>query len=239
MQNSPSNRLPDFQTAAEFESVSEGYQHLSMRMLARTVGSAGACTAMFTYRDGTPVQEADLEVRTRDPRDTVQYTNQPSLNGGGDIVNAATANATLPDRLDWTEWAVHRYDWTPGRSTWFVDGAQAATIVFQAPRDPAQLVFNAWSDGGEWTGNMSLEDAAYLQIQWLEMVYNTTDGKAPRRAAAGCRSVCSIDETTVLGTPVLISSSGVRSVGASAMAAWIPSMLVLVYSMSALGGLFQ
>lgn len=234
-------RMPDFQTAAELESNSTGYHFLSVRMLARTVGSAGAVTAMFTYRaagsgSGSDVQEADLEVITRDPRDLVHYTNQPSVSASGDVVADATRNATLPDGLEWSDWAVHRLDWTPTQSTWYVDGAQTANISFQVPRDPAQVVLNSWSDGGQWTGNMSVGDAAYLQIQWLEMVYNSTNeggqgkkgflgGRAD--AASGCKAVCSVDETSKTGTPVMLWSNGAERAWGTGLARWIPFGLVL------------
>ncbi|KAK0629362.1 glycoside hydrolase family 16 protein [Bombardia bombarda] len=178
-------RHSDFQSAAEFESASNGYQFLSVRMYARTKGSSGAVTAMFTYRPPpTPlntslVQEADLEIRTRDPPSYVQYTNQPA------------------------DWAYYRMDWTPGSTTWYVNGQTHSTITFQAPRDPAQVMFNAWSDGGSWSGHMSPNGAAYMQIQWIEMVYNNTDPGAVKTGT--CVNVCSIDETSKTGQPVLIT----------------------------------
>lgn len=46
--------------------------------------------------------------------------------------------------------------WTPGSSDWYVDGVQTASIQFQAPVDPATLLFNSWSDGGDWTGSSKL-----------------------------------------------------------------------------------
>lgn len=232
-------RLPGFQTAAELESASNGTHFLSVRILARTIGSAGAVTAMFTYRGAdseADVQEADLEVRTADPGDLVHYTNQPSLAGDGDVVPDASVNATLPGGLGWGAWAVHRLDWTPAQSTWYVDGRQTAAISFQVPRDPAQVVLNSWSDGGQWTGNMSLHDAAFFQIQWLEMVYNTTDAKDRKSsggradAGAGCKVVCSVDETTKTGTPVMLWNNGARRTYGmtSDLAGWIPFGLVLV-----------
>ncbi|OIW33522.1 concanavalin A-like lectin/glucanase [Coniochaeta ligniaria NRRL 30616] len=230
-------RLPDFQTAAEVESRSKTYHFLSVRMLARTVGSAGAVTAMFTYSggQGADVQEADLEVITGDPQGLVHYTNQPSVTSGGDVIPDATQNATLPDGLGWSDWAVHRFDWTPTQSTWYVDGVRTGNISFQVPRDPAQVILNSWSDGGQWTGNMSLHDAAYLQIQWLEMVYNSTGAEpAQRRSllsgrAEGCKAVCSVDETSKTGTPVMLWTSGAgrACVRGSGMAGWITVGLVL------------
>lgn len=204
-------RLNSFQTSAEIESSSNGYRFLSVRMYARTLGAPGAITAMFTYRPGTnnnlnTVQESDLEIRTRDPQTRVQFTNQPSWNTDGDIPQA-TRNVTMPGTGRWSEWAHYRMDWTPGSTTWYVDGQLASTITFQAPRDPSQVMFNSWSDGGTWSGNMSTNAAAYLQIQWIEMVFNNTDAMYMPRPGA-CTNMCSIDETPVTGTPVLIASGG-------------------------------
>lgn len=238
-------RMGDFQSAAEVESVPQSYHFLSVRMYARTSGAAGAITAMFTYLDSDPVQEADLEIRTMDPPDRIQYTNQPSYtratgsdDDDDDEVAAATRNATVP--AGWDVWALHRMDWAPDRVTWYVDGEQVAQIAFQTPRDPSMVIFNAWSDGGSWSGTMADGDAAYLQIQWVEMLYNSTGSKKTtdankravppsplprsldddehlaRRADDVCHNVCSIDETHKLGTPVLVHAASSRLA-----AAWV------------------
>ncbi|KAI0166420.1 concanavalin A-like lectin/glucanase domain-containing protein [Xylariaceae sp. FL1272] len=163
-------RLKDFQSSAEFESILRSYRFLSVRI-----------TAMFTYKDnGDPsqlssVQESDLEVLTKDPEDAIQYTNQPSYSSKGDDVPESTRNVTTPAATNWTTWAVHRMDWDASATTWFIDGKQVASISFQVPRDPSQVIFNSWSDGGEWSGEMDYQTSAYLQIQWIEMVYNSTE----------------------------------------------------------------
>lgn len=208
-------RLPDFQSGAEIHSIAYSYQYLSLRMLARTAGDRGAVTAMFTYLaadDPANVQEADLEVRTSDPNTVIQYTNQPSVTDQGVVETQATVNATMPYGLSWTDWAVHRLDWTPTQSTWYVDGESIATIAYQVPRDPTAVLFNVWSDGGSWAGNMTVGGSAYMNIQWIEMVFNSTDdvsawtdtpSQPPSRTRAkrdgGCKTVCSIDDTTELG----------------------------------------
>ncbi|UNI14008.1 hypothetical protein JDV02_000692 [Purpureocillium takamizusanense] len=216
-------RLKEFQTAAEFQAQESHYRFLSLRMMARTVGDPGAVSAVFTYREApslSDVQEADIEILTRGPRNKIQYTNQPSYQdqSGGDHDGdsganngddpRATRNSTMPHGLRWTDWAVHRLDWTPRRSVWFVDGVEVASIDFQVPRDAAGLNINSWSDGGQWSGNMSVGGESKLQVQWLEMVFNTTadhdaaDKKAKhqKRATARCKVVCSIDETNRTGT---------------------------------------
>jgi beta-glucanase (GH16 family) len=261
-------RFPTFQSAAEIESVSTAYRFVSLRMLARTIGSPGACTAMFTYRTAeelTNIQEADLEVRTMDPRNKIQYTNQPSYTVDGKDITEATRNASMPGNLQWSDWAVHRMDWTPDRSTWYVDGQQVASITFQAPKDASRVIFNSWSDGGSWSGAMAMYDEAYLQIQWVEMVYNTTDeavkrsdgssgdidargwegmlgqifqgvgnaswegiaGRLFRREVnRGCEIVCSIDETNLTGTPVIVENAAPGRLFAQiGVLAWIPGTL--------------
>ncbi|KAK0722868.1 concanavalin A-like lectin/glucanase domain-containing protein [Lasiosphaeria miniovina] len=248
-------RLAAFQTAAEIESVSMGFQFLSMRMLARTVGASGAITAMFTYRGGkklADVQESDLEVRTLDSKNLIHYTNQPSYTADGNTVDQATKNATMPDGLQWTDWAVHRLDWTPTKSVWFVNEQEVAEISFQTPRDGCKVILNAWSDGGQWTGNMSVNASAYLQVQWLDLIYNSTAEPPPPssakrdgdtvsplvgrdQAAAACNAVCSIDETPTQGQPVMLwnnegprssNTSATTSSGRGSLAAWIPSVLI-------------
>ncbi|KAI1117953.1 concanavalin A-like lectin/glucanase [Nemania sp. NC0429] len=216
-------RHGDFQSAAEIESGSYNYRYLSIRMYARTRGSPGAVAAMFTFRNAdalSKVQESDLEIRTNDPVQYIQYTNQPSWNEDGNIPEA-TRNVSLPTKLGWSDWQYHRMDWTPGSTSWLVDGELVSSIQFQAPKDASQVIFNTWSDGGTWTGNMTVNSTAEMQIQWIEFVYNTTDSNAgtpvppvqpppwgwppgiPPRPQM-CDNICSIDQTSKTGTPVLV-----------------------------------
>ncbi|KAI0386397.1 glycoside hydrolase family 16 protein [Hypomontagnella monticulosa] len=193
----------NFQSGAEFDSVSPNYQYVSMRMYARTRGSSGGVTAMFTYRGGdteADVQEADLEVLTREATNDVHYTNQPSTVDGVTRPNA-TVEVAIPGT--WSNWRVHRYDWTPGSSDWYVDGKKTASIQYQAPKDPATLIFNTWSDGGNWSGVMASGNSAVMQIQWIELIYNNT---AEASKFAHCANVCTLDVGTKPGTPVLLSS---------------------------------
>ncbi|UKZ77369.1 hypothetical protein TrVFT333_005089 [Trichoderma virens FT-333] len=237
-------RLPKFQTAAAFQTKTSEYQFVSLRMLARTTGGPGAVTAMFTYRDATStssVQEADFEVLTRGPRERVQLTNQPSFNSNGQVNPDATRNVTLPDNMIWSQWAVYRLDWTSQSSVWYVNGQQLANVTFQVPQEASGINFNAWSDGGSWSGNMSVYDQAGLQIQWIEMIYNTSAQTPARRdpsrlwsrdtgpqgellrrrdlssrtSSDSCKVVCSIDEVAEAGVATMLwNSTATRIVGA-------------------------
>ncbi|KAI9146970.1 Beta-glucanase [Paramyrothecium foliicola] len=189
-----------FQTSSEFESRLQ-LDHVSMRMHAMTAGASGGCTSIFTYRedeDGT-VEETDIEVLTRDPPTTIRYTNQPSYNATiDDVVPGASHEITLPDDKSWDTWATHRLDWTPGLTTWFVDGQEIFEMTFQAPTKPAQVHLNAWSNGDEyWSGKMPVGGRAYQYIQWIELLYDVTD-------KASCPRVCSVDASPQVGKAVRV-----------------------------------
>lgn len=257
-------RLADFQTCAEVQTATSDYHYVSVRMLARTTGAAGGCAALFTYLDhgdssNTTVQEADIEMLTRGPRDKIQYTNQPGdtdVTAGGE---ASTQNVTIPDGLTFGDWLVHRLDWTPDASIWYVNGQEVARIAVQTPKDPSYVLFNSWSNGATWTGNMTVGDEAVMQIQWLEMIYNTStsanvttkrgldisdvgpDGQLVRRDSDSevCQVVCSIDDTTELGSAVLLwngTNAAARFMAETGMggnlvwlSTWVVGIVALLY----------
>ncbi|KAI0891834.1 glycoside hydrolase family 16 protein [Annulohypoxylon nitens] len=195
----------NFQSSAEIQSISSTYQYVSMRMYARTKGASGAVTAMFTYKDAASeadVQEADTEFLTSDSTNEVHYTNQP-----GTVNGVSRPNATKEVKISgsWSNWRVHRYDWTPGKSDWYVDGEHTAQITYQAPVDPTTLLFNAWSDGGSWSGAMASGQSANLQIQWIELIYNNT-AEPSNYSYCNARNICSLDQGNTVGVPALSSA---------------------------------
>jgi beta-glucanase (GH16 family) len=229
-------RTADFQSAAEIDTTALNYHYLSARYLARTVGDSGGCGGIFTWRcpsgscsaSSRDVEEADIEILTTGPQTKIQLTNQPSESASGHSIPEATINATLPNGVEWSTWNEYRYDWLPNLSTWYVNGVNVGSISFQAPKNPAGLILNMWSNGGSWTGNMSVGDSAYLQVQWIEIAYNTSGPVKGSKMArdllemvagshtpgtpsdplhdrglllsrgSGCRRVCSVDTNVTL-----------------------------------------
>ncbi|OJD38582.1 glycoside hydrolase family 16 protein [Diplodia corticola] len=175
-------RLDDFQSAAEVENLQKNVMHASLRMRARVVGDAGAVAGFFTVFDDD--NESDIEILTADPDGVIRYTNQPSLSPttGDDVPHASLRVAALPS---WRDWHDHRIDWLPGRTNWFLDGVARATNTYSVPRRPSYLVLNMWSDGGEWSGNMSVGGAAELQVQWVEVVFNVSGAVGGPAGAEG------------------------------------------------------
>ena len=190
--------------------------YASIRLLARVHGKPGAVAGIFTFYNDT--NESDIEILTQDPKTSAEYSNQPTVDADGDVIPGSNFNTSMAgENWQWTDWNVYRLDWLPGRSAWYLNGKMAATTSINVPRDESRVIVNMWSDGGFWSGNMSKGDKAELQIQWIEMVFNTADAKSGR----GRGGLCSVDE--VVGTPV--RAEGVATSGAGGLfllffAAW-------------------
>jgi hypothetical protein len=163
-------RLDDFSSAAEIESEQQNVLFCSMRMYARVSGAKGAVAGFFTFFDDE--NETDIEILTDDTTDTIRYTNQPAVGeDGNDVPGASLAKSKLPA---WDEWQEHRIDWLEKESFWYLNGKQVARNTYSVPRKESYVVINMWSDGGEWSGNMTVGSSAEFQIQWIEMVFNTS-----------------------------------------------------------------
>lgn len=205
------------------------------------------CPGLCRSPSALEVEEADIEILTKDPDNYIHFTNQPSESQEGLTYKNATANVSMP--VSWNDWNEYRYDWLPGLSAWYVNGESVANISFHAPDRPAQILINMWSNGGSWTGNMSIGDVTYLQIQWIQIAYNTSDNKPPQKrhvestspqvrdvdssaeisrrtdSPATCKKVCRIDSKNSVGVPIR-STGGVNR--PSAFAVLVP---FLVYAL--------
>jgi beta-glucanase (GH16 family) len=180
--------------------------HASLRMYGRVEGAEGAVAGYFTFFDDS--NESDIEILTQDPKDKIRYTNQPAVDRAGNEIAAASLDPSNLPR--WDDWHTHRIDWLPKQSYWFLNGDQVAQNTYSVPRKPSYLVLNMWSDGGEWSGNMSVGDSAEFHLQWIEMAFNTSgpyegeqqpSNKMVRREDKGCKTVCRIDGVKELGHP--------------------------------------
>lgn len=191
------SRTNDFMSIAELESCQKNLLHSSIRARLRIISDplsipstgssksnepntptirpvpAGAVAGLFTYHSRT--SESDIEILTRDPPNTIRYSNQPDYNPANDsAIPGASTQSTLPSNKIYTEWLDHRIDWFDGLSRWWVDGEMVLEKTMNVPRDPSELILNLWSDGGEWSGGMSVGSEVVLGVEWIEMVFNTS-----------------------------------------------------------------
>ncbi|KAL8754159.1 MAG: hypothetical protein Q9199_004547 [Rusavskia elegans] len=182
------NRLPSFQSASALETTETAYMHASIHIRARISGSPGACAGMFTYL--TDEQESDIEILTRDEESTVRATNQPGVDANGTVIPEASTEIaiTRPGGNavgSRTEWNDYQLNWLPGRSEWLINGISKLNKTYGVPTQPSNIQIRMWSNGGSWPGNMTVGGQATLDIEWIDLVYNTSR-EAP---GATCKTI--------------------------------------------------
>ncbi|KAI9888603.1 MAG: hypothetical protein M1814_006619 [Vezdaea aestivalis] len=210
-------RQQNFQSVAEMETVATDILYASVRMKARVRGASGACGAIFTYLDET--NEQDIEILTRDPKDVVRYTNQPVVDGDGDEIPQSSTLIHTP--ANYSDWTVHRLDWTPGLTTWYANSLPQTNKTYSVPKKASQIILNMWSDGGSWSGPMKVGDTAFMDVEWIELVYNTTaDEKNSAKGYFGkdesCPKMCKVDAVNTVGVPEELNAEEKRSAAAPA-----------------------
>ena len=96
----------------------------------------------------------------------------------------------------WTDWNEWRLDWTDSVSEWLVNGKLVESKTYGLPKEPCHVVVNMWSDGGVWSGNMSVGGSAVMDVEWVEMVYNITG-----EDLGNCNITCKVDDGAKPGAP--------------------------------------
>ncbi|KAL7268913.1 hypothetical protein RUND412_008442 [Rhizina undulata] len=236
------HRFSDFQSTAEVESLTRNLFYASIRIHARVYGAAGAVAGLFTYE--SEVEESDIEILTRDPDTRIRYSNQPVLDDEGNEIPGSSTEVDLNTNLQidgtqmdqrrrqadddyhWTNWNTHRVDWKEGLTSWFIEDKHLLDKTIGVPNVPSYFVMNLWSDGGIWSGNMTEGETAFMEIQWIEMVYNTSGPASGYVESSGssskakmkrdlddrqCEVVCVVDGVSEAGVPE--GSAGTTVVG--------------------------
>ncbi|CCX08486.1 concanavalin A-like lectin/glucanase domain-containing protein [Pyronema domesticum] len=197
-------RFGDWQSSAEVENKQKNLLYATTRFRARVKGASGAVAGLFYFRNNQ--NESDIEILTRDQPSKIRYSNQPVLDkNGNEIKDASTLvdlnslaqvdGTALTDKrstVSWEDWHTHRIDWVAGKSSWYVDGKLVLEKTYSVPTIPSYLTLNMWSDGGMWSGEMKPGHEAKLEIEWIEMAYNTTDTTPTRRKRAVTQLDCKV-----------------------------------------------
>jgi beta-glucanase (GH16 family) len=162
---------------------------------------------LFTYANDA--NETDIEILTRDPTTLIRYTNQPGVGPDGNDVAVSETDQNLPNDFVWSDYHTHQIDWSPELTEWSIDGISVVNKSYSVPTLSSTIDINAWSDGGVWSGNMSVGSAAYLDLLWVEMIFNTADGplSTDLEKAGSCKTTCTIDDVQTIGQPELYSAA--------------------------------
>ena len=187
----------------------------SFRMRAQITGSPGAVAGFFAYADDN--NEQDIEILTNEAENRIHFTTHDD-GGAGD--GNPTLNTTMG--VSRSEFVDYRFDWSPGKAAFFVDGVQVGVLTTAVPTKPCTLNLNMWSAGAGWGGEMEVGGEAHLKVQWIEAVYNPAAAAAGRARRArshgagfererrqvsggdvgGCKNVCTVDGRAAPGSPV-------------------------------------
>lgn len=189
--------------AAELDFAEYNVTYASIRMSARINGASGAVAAFFTYHDDT--NESDIEIPTGGKADEVHYSNQPTADPDTeDPIDGATFNVSMEAHKPTSDWNNYRLDWVPGKSAWYMNGAQSADTEVNVPDTESMIILSLWSNGGTFSGRMGTGQEAWFDIQWVELLFNTSAIASTEPDG----TVCSVESSP--GSPVPSASRSLQ-----------------------------
>jgi beta-glucanase (GH16 family) len=135
---------------AEFEQFYNNSQEIDMEFLSKQFNSSGGIVNL--------VLQSPESVRAGyDASKTPNYQIQP-----------------LPFRPD-DKFHEYRFDWTPDRVTFFVDGQFAYQMTDNLPSSPGRFFMNHWSNGDPlWSAGPPEVDTP-MTVSYVKAYFNSTD----------------------------------------------------------------
>jgi beta-glucanase (GH16 family) len=108
-----------------------------------------------------------MEIRTAHPK-TIFLTNQKASS------RATPSTFQTSPHYDMTsDFHEYRFDWLPGVSKFYIDGAFVGSMKKNVPSVAGSVVWNNWANGGSWSGGPPVSDS-FLEIKSVEMYFNRT-----------------------------------------------------------------
>ncbi|KAI5793325.1 concanavalin A-like lectin/glucanase domain-containing protein [Geopyxis carbonaria] len=169
----------------------------------------GTAGAFFFYHNDTQIIDMEFLSKQLSEADDKQPVNL--------VLHSAASKAPGSDASHTPSYKLHplpfapskgfheyRFDWTPGRVSFFADGAWLADITQNVPEHPGSLLFAHWGNGPPgWTAGPPDEDAT-LTVAYAKAYFNSSsDANAEYKKrcenADAETAVCKIPE--VKGAP--------------------------------------
>lgn len=199
-------RLPNgTQLASELDFTEYNVTYASMRMSARIHGASGAVAGFFTYHDD--INESDIEIPTGGTANELHCSNQPTTDPDTAVpIQDATFNVSMDSHQPTSTWNNYRLDWVPGTSAWYINGVQSAETKVNVPDVESMIILNLWSNGGNFSGRMDTGNEAWFDIQWVELLFNTSTSTST--ISEDGETVCSVESSP--GSPVPNASPCLR-----------------------------
>ncbi|CAN9456787.1 unnamed protein product [Alternaria alternata] len=190
------------QLAAELDFAEYNVTFASIRMSARIHGASGAIAGFFTYHDDT--SESDIEIPTGGSADEAHYSNQPTTDPDTGVpIDGATFNVSMEAHQPTSAWNNYRLDWVNGRSAWYMNGAQSADTEVNVPEKESMIILSLWSNGGTFSGRMDIGQDAWFDVQWVELLFNTSGSASTDTSGTVCSVESSLGSPTPNASPCL------------------------------------
>ena len=107
----------------------------------------------------------------------------------------------------------YRFDWTPGKVSFYVDSERLADFTTGVPSDPGRLMLNHWSNGDSgWTHGPPKKDAV-MEVLYVKAYFNTSTSTSGNTASSECvnpsapEAVCQVPDQNGAPSPYQQSTS--------------------------------
>ncbi|KAF2848148.1 glycoside hydrolase family 16 protein [Plenodomus tracheiphilus IPT5] len=174
-----------FVSGAEMTSHRTDALHGSFRVGMKLSNSSGTCGAFFFYYNNS--QEIDMEFLSHQFNNSQGAVNLV-LQTPESVVHGYDASGTaefkvqpLPFRPD-QMFHEYRFDWTPGRVAFYVDGNFLYEITENIPVEGGGIFMNHWSNGDPaWSAGPPDRDTV-MTIAYTKFYFNSTDTERSQNA---------------------------------------------------------
>jgi len=162
----------------ELVSLRDDVWYGSFRVGMKMASVSGTVGSMFWYWNNS--QEIDVELLSKDfnnSQGTVNYvmhTPESWANGGDASTTAGFRQQALAFRPD-EKFHEYRFDWSPGKVDYYVDGEWVFEMTHEVPDHPGSLHINHWSNGNKYWSSAPPDTDTVMTVSYVKAYFNTSD----------------------------------------------------------------
>ncbi|KAI4087601.1 MAG: hypothetical protein LQ344_006665 [Seirophora lacunosa] len=168
-------------SAAELATKRRDMHYGSYRAAIKYSREPGTCGSMFWEIDVELLSHEDKSSSSTSPVHFVLHAEGPS--------NHATPQLPFHPSEGYHE---YRFDWSPGKVAYYVDGKHLEDLTKGVPEVPGSLILNHWSNGNPgWTQGPPKSDVI-MAVAYVKAYFNTSSEGVQARGQ--CDAVCLVQD---------------------------------------------
>ncbi|KAL8858576.1 MAG: hypothetical protein Q9178_004870 [Gyalolechia marmorata] len=161
--------------AAELITKREDMQYGSYRAAIKYTTVPGTCGSIFWLKNGpydrNTVQEIDVELLSYEDTDaSPQRKIHVVLHGPSGSVHDARQVPFRPS----DGYHEYRFDWSPGKVSYYVDGQHIHDLTEHVPTVPGRIILNHWARGQDGWEKYPPGQDALMTVGYVKAYFNTT-----------------------------------------------------------------